>query len=116
MYTLDIERYENIIVARFHGDMTLDFAVEIRQHLERILKTSKIKDLVLDLDDVQHVDNSGVGALVGASTSARAWGKRLMLYRPTRSVMKILEHAEIYGFFPMLEDEHDLKARQLNKS
>lgn len=115
MFTLELERYDNISVVRFHGDMTLASAVALRQHLEEMLKATKSKDLALDLADVQQVDNSGLGALVGACTRARSWGKRLILFRPPSHVQCLLDTLEISGFFPILEDEHDLTARQFKR-
>ena len=115
MYTLDIERYENIIVGRFHGDLVLDSAVPLRRELEHVLKSTKVKDLALDLSMAGKVDTSGIGALVGACTTARSRGKRLMLYSPAPLVVKTLSDAEISAFFPMVEDEADLKARMHKK-
>lgn len=111
MYSLDVERYENIVVGRFHGDLVLDNAVALRSDLDLVIKSIKVKDLALDLSKAGKVDTSGIGALVGACTSARSRGKRLMLYSPAPHVLKTLNDAEISGFFPMVEDEGDLKAR-----
>lgn len=116
MFTLNLEHFESITVVRFHGDMALPDAVELRRQLEKILKDSKPKDVVLDLSQAGHADTSGLGALVGASTCGRVWGKRLMLYQPTNHIKRLLEQTQISGFFPMLEDAYDLKARQLNKA
>lgn len=111
MYNLDVERYENIIVGRFHGDLVLDNAVALRSDLDLVIKSTKVKDLALDLSKAGKVDTSGIGALVGACTSARSRGKRLMLYSPAPHVIKTLADAEISGFFPTVEDEADLRAR-----
>lgn len=116
MFTLETERFESITVLRFRGDMVLACAVELRQRLEREIKSSKPKDVVLDMSQVVRADTSGLGALVGACTNGKAMGKRLMLYGITPQVERLLEKAEISGFFPVLGDEHDLMARQLNKS
>ena len=115
MYSLDVERYEHITLIRFAGDMTLAHAVQLRSEIEGVLKSTKAKDVVLDLGLTREVDNSGLGALVGASTSARSWGKRLMLYNPAPNVLQTLDAAEISGFFPMLDSEHDLKSRLGNR-
>lgn len=114
MFELKFERYGPITVAHFSGDMVLETAVQLRSQLEEALKTAKVKDVALDLAAVEKVDTTGLGALVGASTSGRARGKRLMLYRPAPHVLKMLENSEISGFFPLLDDEDDLLARLPN--
>ncbi len=111
MFELKFERYGPITVARFSGDMVLETAVQLRSQLEEALKTTKVKDVALDLAEVGKIDTTGLGALVGASTSGRAWGKRLMLYRPAQHVIDMLEYSEISGFFPLLDDEDELRAR-----
>lgn len=115
MYSLDVEYYEHITLIRFAGDMTLLHAVELRDELEHLLKNTKVKDIVLDLGLTRTVDSSGLGALVGVSTSARSWGKRLMLYNSTPEIIHTLEQVEISGFFPTLDSEHDLKSRLGNR-
>lgn len=111
MFELELERYGQITVAHFKGDMVLETAVQLRSRLEEALKTPKVKDVALDLTTVGNIDSTGLGALVGASTSARAMGKRLMLYRPAPNVLDMLERSEISGFFPLLDDEDELRAR-----
>ena len=110
MYQLTLERFDHLLIARFIGDLTLPEAVSLRQDLEQIVKREKAKDIVFDLALVNEVDNSGLGVLVAASTFARSYGKRLVLYRPTARLNAALEQAAIAGFFPLLEDDEDLLA------
>ncbi|MEG2173276.1 MAG: STAS domain-containing protein [Desulfovibrionaceae bacterium] len=111
MFELKIERYSTITLVHLLGEMLLDDAVDLRAQLEQIIKTTNAKDIALDLCSVQRVNNSGLGALVGAGATARTKDKRLMLYRPSGAVLQCLEQADILGFFPLLEDEEDLLAR-----
>ena len=90
-------------------------ALALREELELAAKRMKVRDMALDLTALDRVDTTGLGVLVGVSTKARSWGKRLMLYRAPQNVLDLLERVEISGFFPLLDDENDLKARQLYK-
>ena len=115
MFSFDFETYDTIVVARFRGDMTLETALPLREELELAAKRMKVRDMALDLTALEKVDTTGLGVLVGVSTKARSWGKRLMLYRAPQNVLDLLERVESSGFFPLLDDENDLKARQLYK-
>ncbi|MDR0239957.1 MAG: STAS domain-containing protein [Deltaproteobacteria bacterium] len=110
MYQLKLERFDHLLVARFLGDLTLPEAVSLRHDLELIVKQEKAKDIIFDLAQVDEVDSSGLGVLVSVSTFARAYGKRLILYRPTPNLNTALEQASIAGFFPLLEEDEDLLA------
>ena len=110
MYQLTLERFEQLLIARFIGDLTLPEAVDLRHELEEVITLEKAKDIILDLALVDEVDTSGLGVLVAVSTCARSYGKRLILCRATEEVHEALKHTAIDGFFPLLEDDEDLLA------
>lgn len=111
MFELEIIRHGKVSLVNMRGEMQIADAVDLRSQLESVIKASTAKDIALNLCDVKHVDSSGLGALVGASATARTLGKRLMLYKPSPEVNWQLEHSDIAGFFPLVEDEEDLLAR-----
>lgn len=111
MFVFETENYSTITLVRLKGNMCLADAVDLRHQLENVIKLASSKDIALELCAVDMVDSSGLGALVGASATARGFGKRLMLYRPSPNVTKCLENTDISGFFPLLENEEDLLAR-----
>ena len=110
MYQLTLERFEQLLITRFIGDLTLPEAVDLRHQLEEIVTGERAKDIIFDLALVNDVDTSGLGVLVAVSTHARAHGKRLILCRATEEVNEALKHAALDGFFPLLEEDEDLLA------
>ena len=110
MYQLTLERFEQLLITRFVGALTLSEAVNLRHELEEIVAGEKVKDIILDLALANAVDTSGLGVLVAVSALARSCGKRLLLCHATEAVNAALKHAAIDGFFPLLEDDEDLLA------
>ena len=110
MYQLTLERFEQLLITRLIGNLTLPVAVDLRHELEEAVTLEKVKDIILDLTLVEEVDTSGLGVLVAVSTCARSYGKRLILCHATEEVHEALKHAAIDGFFPLLEDDEDLLA------
>ena len=110
MYKLKVECFEQLLITRFMGDLTLAEAVNLRHELEEIVAQEKAKDIILDLALVNEVDTSGLGVLVAVSAFARSYGKRLILCHATEEVNAALKHAAIDGFFPLLEEDEDLLA------
>jgi len=107
---LKTTRHGHLLVAEPQTPMTLPHAVAILKALEEALRTQSVRDIVLDLGSVEEVDGSGLGAVVKVSTSCRAAGQTLYLYRPSPSVAQALIDLDICGFFPMLDYEEDLLA------
>lgn len=111
MYEIIKENYGLIVIIKFKGSMGIEDAVKIQKDIEQIIIRSKAKDFVLDLVDVNKIDSTGLGTLVGAQATGRVNAKRLMFYRPNKLFMDMLEDSELSGFFPMLEDDDDLMGR-----
>lgn len=110
MESLNLQQYENVIVAALATEVTIANAQLLRDKLESALRRTGVTDLVLDLGNVPYMDSSGLGCLITVSTRARGIGKRLLLYRPSREVRNLLDAAQLMGLFPMLSSEEDLLA------
>jgi anti-sigma B factor antagonist len=63
------------------------------------------KKILLNLGDVNHIDSSGLGALLRAFTSVRNQGGELKLLRPTKKVHDMLQNLKLYTVFDVRDDE-----------
>lgn len=108
MAAIDLQHHGNVIVAVLSGELTLANAQNLRGELEEAISTEGVTDVALDLAGLTYLDSSGLGSLIAVSTRARASGCRILLYRPSKEVRKLLDAAQLSGLFPLLEDEDDL--------
>ena len=107
---LQTTTHGQLLVAVPQKPMTRPYAVELLGALEAMLALPGVRKFVLDLESVNEVDGSGLGAVVKTATNSRAAGQELYLYRPSHVVTEALQELEISGFFPMLDYEEDLLA------
>jgi len=63
------------------------------------------KKILLNLSEVNHMDSSGLGALVRALTSVRNQGGELKLLHLTKKVHDLLEITKLYNVFDVRDDE-----------
>jgi anti-sigma B factor antagonist len=63
------------------------------------------KKILLNLSDVNHIDSSGLGALLRAFTSVRNQGGELKLLRPTKKVHDMLQNTKMYTVFDVRDNE-----------
>lgn len=105
MFTLLAESHNNVTVLRLTGDMLLPDVPDLNRQLEAYILAPGIRQVVLDLSQVEKVDASGLGVLVSASSQ----GRRLVLLTPAPPVEELLRRSEIEGFFPTFYSEEELK-------
>ena len=63
------------------------------------------KKILLNLGDVNHIDSSGLGALLRTFTSVRNQGGELKLLHLTKKVHDLLQITKLYTVFDVKDDE-----------
>jgi anti-sigma B factor antagonist len=63
------------------------------------------KKIILNLADVDYIDSSGVGELVGCFTTVRNTGGELKLLKLSQKVQDVLYVTKLYTVFDIREDE-----------
>ena len=64
-----------------------------------------VRDLLLNLGDVNYIDSSGIGELVSAFTTAKNQGGELKLLNLTKKVHDLLQITKLYTVFDVKDDE-----------
>ncbi len=80
-----------------------DIAV-LRDTIDDLLSKGQ-KKILLNLGDVNHIDSSGLGALLRTFTSVRNQGGELKLLHPTKKVHDMLQNTKLYTVFDVRDDE-----------
>jgi anti-anti-sigma factor len=75
-----------------------------REKVTKLLKEKKTSILV-NFENVEFVDSSGVGALIKSLTSVTKAGGKLKGLRPSPMVQKILKITGVYNLFEFFDDE-----------
>jgi anti-sigma B factor antagonist len=63
------------------------------------------KNILFNLNDVNYIDSSGLGNLVGAFTSVRKQGGELKLLNLTNKVHDLMQITRLYTVFEIMDDE-----------
>ena len=63
------------------------------------------KNILFNLGDVNYIDSSGLGNLVGSFTSVRKQGGELKLLNLTNKVQDLMQITRLYTVFDILDDE-----------
>lgn len=71
------------------------------------LKRALEKDdghVLLDLSQINYIDSTGIGELVGYLTHFQGQNRKLILINPSARITKLLEVAQIISLFPIYDD------------
>lgn len=83
---------------------------DLRSAIHNLIDEGK-KKIILNLAEVDYLDSSGVGALVGGFTAVRNAGGELKLLNLTQKVHDVLHVTKLYTVFDIRDDEfHAVKS------
>ena len=68
--------------------------------------------VLLDLSDVNYMDSTGIGELVGYLVRLRAEERKLILVRPSERIVQLLTVAGVASMFPTYDTVEDALAAE----
>ena len=83
----DIAPNNNVI--HLTGILDVRTVGDVRQTLNQVIDTS-VGDVIVDLEEVDAVDATGLGLLVASHRRTQLLGRQLVLWHPMPSVIRIL--------------------------
>jgi anti-sigma B factor antagonist len=89
-------------LVRLSGDVDVESSLELTETLKAVLATTGTQPLVLDLTEVEFMDSSGLGVLVGVHQQAAVQGGTLILAGPHPRVAKILRITKLDKVFTVV--------------
>ena len=104
---LTIERRDvgQVSILDMRGRITLGDEIEDLRSAVRNLVAKGQKKIILNLAEVDYIDSSGVGELVGCFTTVRNAGGELKLLNLSKKVHDVLHVTKLYTVFDIREDE-----------
>jgi anti-sigma B factor antagonist len=107
---IDIRTQGAVKVIKLRGRLSLGEPVDrLRATIEDLLSAGD-KRLVLDLEELQTMDSSGIGLLSRALTSTKQQGGSLKLVNPSKFVVQTLKLVGLLNLFEVFPDSQAASA------
>jgi anti-sigma B factor antagonist len=103
--TITTREVSHVTIVDISGRITLGDETGLLRDTVRQLIAAGKKKIVLNLAQVDYIDSSGVGELVGSFTTVRNSGGELKLLNLTKKVHDILHVTKLYTVFDIKDDE-----------
>jgi len=94
-----------IAIVDFSGKITLGEGSAMLRRMVRELVDGGRRKILLNLADVDYIDSSGIGELVGAYTTVRGANGELKLVHLTKRVRDIIQITRLFTVFDVQPDE-----------
>lgn len=95
---------DGVVVVDLFGQLRLgEDTSRLRQVVQELLGQG-YKKLLLNMENVLHVDSSGIGELMGCYTTVKKQGGELKLLHLHKNVRNLLEVTRLYSIFDTYED------------
>ena len=80
--------------------------VDLRDSLEELIASGKI-NVILNLQDVRHIDSTGLGTLAITQARLRQGGGHMVLLNVCRTQMQLLVQLKLEAVLEVFNDEQD---------
>jgi anti-sigma B factor antagonist len=102
---IQIRSVGEIRILDFSGKITLgEGTMSLRKAVRNLLENGT-RNIILNLQEVNYIDSSGLGELMRTYSSINGVGGRMKLLHATKQIRELLEMAKLQSFFDLYEDE-----------
>ena len=102
---IDTREVAHVTILDVKGRIVLGDEIGDLRDAVRNLVADGTKKIILNLAEVDYIDSSGVGELVGCFTTVRNAGGELKLLKLSQKVQDVLYVTKLYTVFDIREDE-----------
>jgi anti-sigma B factor antagonist len=97
---LKIRKNKEVYIIDIQGELDLYNSYKLKELLMKMLE-KKIERFIINMEDVEYIDSSGIGALIYISSTLKKMNLRLAITNIHGSVKKVIELTKLMGYFPI---------------
>ena len=97
---LKIRKNGEVYIIDVNGEMDLYNSYKLKELVMKMIEKN-IKIFIINLEQVDYIDSSGIGALIYISSTIKKMNLKLSLSNIHGSVKKVIERTKLMGYFPI---------------
>jgi stage II sporulation protein AA (anti-sigma F factor antagonist) len=94
-----------VLIVRLTGDLDHHTATDVRRKIEAELVKDIHSHLILNLENLQFMDSSGLGMILGRYKQMTSKGGKMYLCSVQPSIFKLMEMSGLFQILPTYQDE-----------
>jgi anti-sigma B factor antagonist len=97
---LKIRKNGETYIIDVNGEMDLYNSYKLKELVMKMLE-KKVVRFIINLENVDYIDSSGIGALIYICSTIKKMGLKLVITNIHGSVKKVIELTKLMGYFPI---------------
>lgn len=97
---LKIRKHGINYIIDVNGEMDLYNSYKLKELVMKMLE-KKVEHFIINLENVDYIDSSGIGALIYICSTIKKLNYRLIITNIHGSVKKVIELTKLMGYFPI---------------
>ncbi|MDN8587874.1 anti-sigma F factor antagonist [Paenibacillus sp. 11B] len=102
---VEMEHHRGILIVRLSGELDHHTADMIRMQMDEAIQRRQCEHLVLSLKDLQFMDSSGLGVILGRYKLIKNKGGKMVVCDVNPPVYRLLEMSGLFKIMPIYENE-----------
>ena len=97
---LKMRKNKDVFIIDVAGEMDLYNSYKIKELVMKMMER-QVKSVVINMEEVEYIDSSGIGALIHIYSTMKKSGCQLYITNIHGSVKKVIELTKLIGYFPI---------------
>ena len=97
---LKIRKNGEVYIIDVNGEMDLYNSYKLKELVMKMLEKN-VKSFVINLEQVDYIDSSGIGALIYICSTIKKMNLKLYISNVHGAVKKVIELTKLMGYFPI---------------
>ena len=97
---LKIRKSDENYIIDVNGEMDLYNSYRLKELVMKMLE-KKVERFIINLENVDYIDSSGIGALIYICSTIKKMNLKLIISNIHGSVKKVIELTKLMGYFPI---------------
>ncbi|AIQ53758.1 MULTISPECIES: anti-sigma F factor antagonist [unclassified Paenibacillus] len=102
---VEMEHHRSVLVVRLYGELDHHAADYVRMEMDEAIMRGQVEHLILSLKELQFMDSSGLGVILGRYKLIRSKGGKMAVCDATAPVKRLLEMSGLFKIMSLYDDE-----------
>jgi anti-sigma F factor antagonist len=107
---VELEQHRNVLVVRLRGELDHHTADIVRFKMEDAILRGRVEHVVLSLKDLQFMDSSGLGVILGRYKLIKSRGGKMVVCDVHSGVKRLFELSGLFKIISFYETERSALA------